>query len=83
MDRLIYTALAGINERRPQRQVQANDLANVSTVGFKKSFEQALIAIFAHLFLASRFLALSQFLKIGCKAACSKLRMIYSFWCWL
>ena len=45
MDRLIYTALAGINERRPQRQVQANDLANVSTVGFKKSFEQALIAV--------------------------------------
>ena len=45
MDRLIYTALAGINERRPQRQVEANDLANVSTVGFKKSFDQALIAI--------------------------------------
>ena len=44
MDRLIYTALAGINERRPQRQVEANDLANVSTVGFK-SFDQALIAI--------------------------------------
>ena len=44
MDRLIYTALAGINERRPQRQVQANDLANVSTVGSKK-FEQALIAV--------------------------------------
>ena len=39
MDRLIYTALAGINERRPQRQVEANDLANVSTVGFKKSFD--------------------------------------------
>ena len=45
MDRLIYTALAGINEQRPQRQVEANDLANVSTVGFKKSFDQALIAI--------------------------------------
>ena len=45
MDRLIYTSLAGITERRPQRQAQSNDLANVSTVGFKKSFDQALISI--------------------------------------
>ena len=45
MDRLIYTSLAGITERRPQRQAQSNDLANVSTVGFKKSFDQALISV--------------------------------------
>jgi flagellar basal-body rod protein FlgF len=45
MDRLAFTAMASINERRLLREQLNNELANVSTVGFKKSFESAMIAV--------------------------------------
>jgi flagellar basal-body rod protein FlgF len=45
MDRLAYTSLASINERRILREQLTNELANVSTVGFKKSFDNALTAV--------------------------------------
>lgn len=37
MDRLAFTAMASINERRLLREQLNNELANVSTVGFKKA----------------------------------------------
>lgn len=45
MDRLVYTALASINERRLLREQLNNELANVSTVGFKRSFDSAMTAV--------------------------------------
>lgn len=42
MDRLIFTALAAVNERRMLRSSLNNELANLSTVGFKRSYESAL-----------------------------------------
>ncbi len=45
MDRLAFNAAAAVNEQRVSRQMTANDLANVSTVGFKRSFEAATRAI--------------------------------------
>ena len=39
MDRLAFNAVAAINEQRIARQMVTNELANVSTVGFKRSFE--------------------------------------------
>ena len=45
MDRLIYTANATLTEQSVARQVIVNELANVSTVGFKRSFEVAMTAI--------------------------------------
>ena len=45
MDRLAFTAMASINERRLLREQMNNELANVSTVGFKKSFESAMVAV--------------------------------------
>lgn len=45
MDRLAFTAMASINERRLLREQLNNELANVSTVGFKKSFESAMVAV--------------------------------------
>lgn len=45
MDRLAFNAAAAINEQRLARQMATNDLANVSTPGFKRSFEVALRAI--------------------------------------
>jgi flagellar basal-body rod protein FlgF len=39
MDRLAFNAMASINEERLIRQQLSNDLANVSTVGFKRTFE--------------------------------------------
>ena len=42
MDRLAFNAMASINEERLVRQQLTNDLANVSTVGFKKTFEATL-----------------------------------------
>lgn len=39
MDRLAFSAMASINEERLVRQQLTNDLANVSTVGFKQTFE--------------------------------------------
>jgi len=45
MDRLAFNAVAAINEQRVARQVTANELANVSTPGFKRSYEVAMRAI--------------------------------------
>ena len=42
MDRLAFNAMASINEERLVRQQLTNDLANVSTVGFKKTYEATL-----------------------------------------
>jgi len=42
MDRLAYNAVANINEQRLARQMTTNDLANVTTPGFKRSFEAAM-----------------------------------------
>ena len=41
MDRLIFTATTALNEYRLDRQSLTHELANVSTTGFKKSFEVA------------------------------------------
>jgi len=45
MDRLAFNAVASINEQRVSRQMSVNEMANVSTVGFKRSFEVATRAI--------------------------------------
>jgi len=45
MDRLAFTAVAAINEQRIALQMSTNEMANVATVGFKRSFEAALRAI--------------------------------------
>ncbi len=42
MDRLAFNAVANINEQRVARQMTTNELANVSTTGFKRSFEAAM-----------------------------------------
>jgi flagellar basal-body rod protein FlgF len=39
MDRLSFNAMAAINEDRLIRQQLSNDIANVTTVGFKQTFE--------------------------------------------
>ena len=44
MDRLAFNAMSTINEERLIRQQLTNDLANVSTVGFKRSFEVSMKA---------------------------------------
>jgi flagellar basal-body rod protein FlgF len=45
MDRLVFTSNATIKEQATARQVLVNDLANVSTVGFKSSYDVALRSI--------------------------------------
>jgi flagellar basal-body rod protein FlgF len=45
MDRLAFNAVAAINEQRIALQMSTNELANVSTVGFKRSFEAAVRAV--------------------------------------
>ena len=45
MDRLAFSAAAAINEQAVSRQMSTNELANVSTLGFKRSFEAASAAI--------------------------------------
>ncbi len=42
MDRLAFNAMAAINEERLVRQQLSNDIANVSTVGFKQTNEATL-----------------------------------------
>lgn len=42
MDRLIFNAAATIAEQAQNRQKMTNELANLSTIGFKKSYDQAL-----------------------------------------
>jgi len=41
MDRLAFNAVAAINEQRVASQMSINELANITTVGFKSSFEAA------------------------------------------
>ena len=45
MDRLAFTAVAAINEQRVARQMATNEMANATTVGFKRSFESSVRAI--------------------------------------
>ena len=45
MDRLAFNAAIAINEARTSRQMMTNELSNVSTPGFKRSFEAAMISI--------------------------------------
>ena len=45
MDRLAFNAAAAINEMRTARQMTTNELANVATPGFKRSFESAMLTI--------------------------------------
>jgi flagellar basal-body rod protein FlgF len=45
MDRLAFNAAAAINEQRLSRQMTTNELANVTTTGFKRSYEVAMRAI--------------------------------------
>ena len=42
MDRLAYTALMGSSEANHPRQQLSNELANLSTIGFKRSFTNAM-----------------------------------------
>ena len=41
MDRLVFTATTAMSEYRLDRQAMTHELANVSTVGFKKAFQVA------------------------------------------
>ncbi|MEO0029637.1 MAG: Flagellar basal-body rod protein FlgF [Pseudomonadota bacterium] len=45
MDRLAFNAAAAINEMRTSRQMTTNELANVATPGFKRSFESAMMTL--------------------------------------
>ena len=45
MDRLAFTAVVAINEQRVARQMATNEMANVATVGFKRSYESSTRAI--------------------------------------
>lgn len=45
MDRLAFNAAAAINEMRTSRQMTTNELANVATPGFKRSFESAMLTL--------------------------------------
>jgi flagellar basal-body rod protein FlgF len=45
MDRLAFNAAAAINESRTARQMTTNELANVATPGFKRSFEAAMVTL--------------------------------------
>lgn len=45
MDRLVFTSYSAINEKALERQAIVNEMANVSTVGFKRSFDVALRSV--------------------------------------
>jgi flagellar basal-body rod protein FlgF len=45
MDSLAFNAVAAINEQRVARQMATNEMANATTVGFKRSFESSVRAI--------------------------------------
>jgi flagellar basal-body rod protein FlgF len=45
MDRLAFNAVAAITQQAVSRQVTANELANVSTPGFKRSYDVAMRAM--------------------------------------
>jgi flagellar basal-body rod protein FlgF len=42
MDKGIYTAVGSINAQRNQETNSVHELANVSTIGFKKAYQMAL-----------------------------------------
>ena len=42
MDKGIYTAVGSINAQRKQETNSVHELANVSTIGFKKAYQMAL-----------------------------------------
>ena len=44
MERLAFNSSAAITEMRLARQVLANEMANLSTTGFKRSFEVSMKA---------------------------------------
>ncbi|NBT69586.1 MAG: hypothetical protein EBT78_17700 [Betaproteobacteria bacterium] len=44
MDRLAFTAAAAINEQRLARQVLSHEMANMTTTGFKRSYEVSMKA---------------------------------------
>ena len=41
MDKMLYLAMTGARENMNAQQIRANNLANVTTTGFKQDFEQA------------------------------------------
>ena len=45
MDKGIYTAVGSINAQRNQETNSMHELANVSTIGFKKAYQLSLIHI--------------------------------------
>lgn len=45
MDKLVFTALNSLQAQRFERQALTNELANLSTTGFKKSYETAIETI--------------------------------------
>lgn len=45
MDKLAYTALSAMQSQSVVRAAITNELANVSTIGFKKSFQIASSAV--------------------------------------
>jgi flagellar basal-body rod protein FlgF len=45
MDRLAFNASAAIAESRTAQHMVNNELANVSTPGFKRSFESAMVSV--------------------------------------
>lgn len=45
MDRLAFTATATVSDQGVSRQVIANELVNVNTIGFKRTFDNALQAV--------------------------------------
>ncbi len=45
MDRLAFTSLKSVHEERIRREMLTNELANINSVGFKRSFELAAKAI--------------------------------------
>jgi flagellar basal-body rod protein FlgF len=47
MDRLAFTASHAITELTYQRQALANEIANLTTTGFKRSFDASLISVMA------------------------------------
>jgi len=45
MDRLAFTAVSAVNEQRIARQQLVHEIANVNTVGFKRSYDSSLKAM--------------------------------------
>jgi len=45
MDRLAFTSLKSVNEERIRREMLTNELANVASVGFKRSYEAATLTV--------------------------------------